>query len=195
MSRTFFISDMHFFHANCLLYEPERISLVENTLNIQVDIERFNNDNDYKQQITTAFVDIVVKRWNKVVKADDIIWCLGDIGLGSKDTIANVLSRLNGHKRLIRGNHDNFSDNWYREHGFDFVSKYPIILKGHFILSHAPIDNMEYNPNMFFIYGHVHSNSNFQTITDNSRCVCVERQSFTPIRIYEFDNYETNNSN
>ena len=190
MSKTFFISDMHFFHSNCLIYEIDRIKLVESELNIIVDIGRFEKDDAYRKEITAAFVEILIRRWNEVVSEDDTVWCLGDVGFGSKDILARAISRLKGHKRLIRGNHDNCSDSWYLEHGFEFVSKYPIVLKGHFILSHAPIDNMDYIPNMFFVYGHVHSKGGFQTRTSNSCCVCVERQSFYPVQISEFDNYQ-----
>lgn len=109
--------------------------------------------------------------------------------MGSRSSIKEVIGKLNGHKRMIMGNHDTLPLAAYLEGGFEYVSKYPIILKDYFILSHAPLMNMTDSTPFFNIYGHVHGNSLFKTRTANSQCVCVERQDFKPIEINEFYSY------
>jgi hypothetical protein len=81
MTRTFFTSDTHFNDPNTL----ERRGGVP-------------NDDD------------LVDLWNSAVGRGDLIYCLGDFafswGAKSKDYIHSLVSRLNGTKILITGNHD-----------------------------------------------------------------------------------------
>ena len=133
--------------------------------------------------------DIITRKETKVVKFN-LDQCDGINPHTGEITETKLVSRLNGHKRMVKGNHDNLPDEAYMKWGFEYVSKYPIILKKFFCLSHEPMEWM--NPNsspFYFIFGHVHSMPQFTTETDNSRCVCVERQNFTPIRIEAFDKY------
>jgi calcineurin-like phosphoesterase family protein len=49
----------------------------------------------------------VIRRWNAVVREDDIVWLLGDVGIAKSDTeILAHVARLNGRKQLVVGNHD-----------------------------------------------------------------------------------------
>jgi calcineurin-like phosphoesterase family protein len=49
----------------------------------------------------------LIARWNETVGPDDEIWHLGDFVAGaSRARCAEIYARLNGIKRLIRGNHD-----------------------------------------------------------------------------------------
>lgn len=48
----------------------------------------------------------VVDNWNAVVKPDDMVWHLGDVGLGRELGAINAATHLNGVKHLIAGNHD-----------------------------------------------------------------------------------------
>lgn len=50
--------------------------------------------------------EAIVERWNRVVRPDDQVWHLGDVGMGKLAGFAPVLRRLNGRKHLITGNHD-----------------------------------------------------------------------------------------
>lgn len=166
MSKTWFISDTHFWHTKILEYENRPFETIEDM-------------NSY-----------IIRQWNNVVSKDDIVWFLGDLCLGHKQDIKNIMSQLHGRKRMIRGNHDNWSDSFYKEIGFEFVSKYPIILKDFFVLSHSPLPWMGKSSPFFYIYGHVHGSPSFVDKSENSCCVCVERWDYTPIRIPEFDNYK-----
>jgi calcineurin-like phosphoesterase family protein len=48
----------------------------------------------------------IIRRWNKVVRPEDTVWVLGDIGMGNEDAYLGLASCLNGTKHLISGNHD-----------------------------------------------------------------------------------------
>jgi calcineurin-like phosphoesterase family protein len=50
--------------------------------------------------------EAVIANWNKLVKPDDLVWHLGDVGIGNEDKILAQAARLNGRKQLIAGNHD-----------------------------------------------------------------------------------------
>lgn len=199
MSRTFFISDTHFNHKNILKYEPSRIkalvqyyktfhSGLENMTDEEIENrikEMIDLGGTYLDMVITDHDNMLVKNWNSVVKPSDTVWFLGDFGLSDREYIAHIFKKLNGHIRMIKGNHDNWSDNTYRDMGFEFVSKYPIVLKQHFILSHAPMPN-KYCSDYYNIYGHVHSKGN-NNDTTHSYCACVELNNFKPFRVAMFD--------
>lgn len=44
--------------------------------------------------------------WNEVVTPKDTIYVLGDLSFEKKDKTAEIVSKLNGHKHLVMGNHD-----------------------------------------------------------------------------------------
>ena len=47
----------------------------------------------------------IIKIWNKTVHPKDIVYVLGDFSLNPKWS-REIIPKLNGHKRLIAGNHD-----------------------------------------------------------------------------------------
>lgn len=128
----------------------------------------------------------MIKRWNSVVKKDDKVWHLGDFGFGSKEQIANIISKLNGRIFLILGNHDNHTPQWYRDAGIKEVYDYPIIIKDFIVLSHAPqpfiCDSRTPYVNFF---GHVHDSKMFETYGPRHFCACVERHDYKPVNIEE----------
>jgi calcineurin-like phosphoesterase family protein len=48
----------------------------------------------------------LIENWNALVKPQDMVFFLGDFGLGSTDFLADLCARLHGNKICIRGNHD-----------------------------------------------------------------------------------------
>ena len=50
--------------------------------------------------------EAVVERWNAVVRPGDLVWHLGDVGLGNEARVLALAARLNGVKHLVAGNHD-----------------------------------------------------------------------------------------
>jgi calcineurin-like phosphoesterase family protein len=82
MGRTFYTSDLHFGH--------ERI------------IELCNRPFDSVQEMNEE----LIRRWNETVGTADTVYMLGDIVMGKLDDNLPLVSRLNGLKMLIPGNHD-----------------------------------------------------------------------------------------
>src|SRR4029077_5421868 len=55
--------------------------------------------------------EYMICAWNAIVRPSDHIYHLGDVVIDRK--YLSLLGRLNGHKRLIRGNHDIFRTRFY----------------------------------------------------------------------------------
>lgn len=201
MSNTWFISDTHFHHKNIIKYEPMRLeALVQyekvyhNNLQEKSDdeirtriLEMLNGSSTEREIILCDHDRMLEDAWNSIVEPADTVWFLGDFCLCDKDYAHLVCSRLNGRKRMIKGNHDNWSDDVYRDIGFEYVSKYPILLKHQFILSHAPLAAASEGDGFYFVYGHVHSHLCELDGANNAICACVERHNFVPFRIEAFD--------
>lgn len=124
----------------------------------------------------------LIENWNQVVEPDDIIYHLGDFS-SNCDVIHNraILDKLNGHKRLIMGNHDrHLSVKEWIEAGFEEAYPLPVILNDFFILSHEPCYVSVSSP-YANIFGHVHGNPAYKDYSSRSYCVCVERIGYAPI--------------
>lgn len=48
----------------------------------------------------------LIDRWNEVVKPGDVVWHLGDFGMGRVADYLPIVHQLNGHIQLVTGNHD-----------------------------------------------------------------------------------------
>jgi calcineurin-like phosphoesterase family protein len=169
--KTYFIADLHFNDANII---------------------RFCNR---PFQTVDEMNQTIISNWNNVVSRDDTVFVLGDV-YTFKDFDANdyknldadrinyynLVSKLKGHKRLIKGNHDTEPDDLYLScNCFEFVSPYPIVFDNFFLLSHEPAMLSETTP-YFNIYGHIHNNNKFVDNT-TSKCVSAERINYTPISL------------
>lgn len=77
----------------------------------------------------------MIEVWNNTVAPDDIVWHLGDVAMGQIDRSLGFVSMLNGHKRLVAGNHDRLHPSYskdeakqaswtarYYEAGFEAIS-------------------------------------------------------------------------
>ncbi len=152
----YIISDLHFHHEK----------IVEMT------------DRPFKDASHMDYV--LIKNWNQTVKKTDTVFILGDFAFGNKEKITDLVSKLNGRKVLILGNHDRrIKKNvrfWY-ECGFDEVCQYPIIYKKFFILSHEPVKHVGVRYNL---HGHIHDNKMDDEHYIN---VCVEHTDYRPINL------------
>lgn len=131
----------------------------------------------------------MIDAWNSVVVKDDKVFMLGDFGFGGSDFISDTLSKLRGNKVLILGNHDQSrSIKKWIELGFQAVYDYPIIYDSCYVLSHAPLAGLADCDHFYNIFGHVHGNPSFDTISDKSFCVSVERHQYKPVLWQEIKN-------
>jgi len=133
----------------------------------------------------------MVKRWNDTVRPNDKVYHLGDVVMNRKSL--SIMSRLNGDKVLIRGNHDIFRDDEYRLY-FRELRAYHVM--NGMILSHIPLHPESLGRFGTNIHGHLHSNRVMKSVetlheftTRGSRqyidtryhCVCVEQTDYRPI--------------
>lgn len=106
------------------------------------------------------FAEKIISNWSKTISNKDVVIHLGDICIGGDLYWHEKLSELPGKKILVKGNHDSKSDNWYLEHGWDFVcdsfqmtfqgkkvyfSHYPVAWDGYYDLNiHGHFHNSDY---------------------------------------------------
>lgn len=122
----------------------------------------FNSHNTFNLGRKNKYLNVkehdeaIIKNWNSVVGKNDIVYHLGDICENlNLEQLKRILERLNGHKILIKGNHDKQSDEFYLKAGFEKVYNNFYQYNEKVILSHFPIpmDN-----NYFInIHGHLHN--------------------------------------
>ena len=133
----------------------------------------------------------MVRRWNDTVRPNDKVYHLGDVVINRK--ALGIMRRLNGDKVLIRGNHDIFRDDEYRQH-FRELRAYHV-LNG-MILSHIPLHEASLGRFGVNIHGHLHANRVMKArgvdtktgatlysdeIDTRYFCCCVEQTDFAPI--------------
>ena len=127
---------------------------------------------------TAEMDEALIRGWNGTVSPDDTVWHLGDFGADGRE--AELLCRLNGHIRLVRGNHDTRSNEYYRSCGFEEVYDYPVLYDSFWMLSHEPLyvcTNMPYAN----IFGHVHANPMYRDFSRQHFCASVERIDYRPV--------------
>lgn len=135
------MSDPHFGHAECLNF----------------DVPDFDSPWQTKKMRPFASVEemdeFIVQETNKVVRPQDKLYILGDVAMKRKH-IATV-GRLNGHKRLVRGNHDIFPTKHYLPF---FEDIYGVRVFDDMILSHIPLHPESVKRFWTNVHGHVHCN-------------------------------------
>lgn len=154
---TYFIADTHFGDEKIMRYENRP----------------FESANQMDEQL--------IENWNSLIKSEDTVYHLGDFSSYDINKNAEILSRLNGRKILVMGNHDrHITAKQWRESGFDECYELPVVYEGYFILSHEP---MYVNVNMPYanVFGHVHGTKAYKDFSSQSYCVSVERTDFTPV--------------
>lgn len=147
MSSIYLTSDTHFGHDREFIWGPRGF------LNVQ-------------QQDET-----VIENWNAIVEPDDIVYHLGDVMLNDNEHGLECVRRLNGHIKLILGNHDTDARKKLYETlpnvevlGYSAMIKYK---KYNFYLSHFPtltanLDGSTHlRENILNLYGHTHQKTNF----------------------------------
>jgi len=95
----------------------------------------------------------LVRVWNERVRPQDKVYHCGDVVINRK--ALPTLARLNGDKVLIRGNHDIFRDDEYRQY-FRELRAYHVM--NGMILSHIPVHEASLGRFGCSIHGHLHAN-------------------------------------
>lgn len=154
MNKIYFISDTHFGEDTIRRYENRPFQSVH-----EMD-------------------EMIIVNWNEVVSESDVVYLLGDFGADGKEK--EILSKLNGTKYLVKGNHDVKSNEYYRQSGFHEVYDMPLLFQNFWILSH---DAIYVNRNMPYanIFGHVHNSPIIKDYSSQHFCVSAERINYMPI--------------
>jgi calcineurin-like phosphoesterase family protein len=166
MPSVFLVSDTHFGHAGVCRFLRED----------GTKLRPWDNPDEMDEHM--------VKVWNETVKPTDKVYHLGDVVINRK--ALSIMHRLNGDKVLIRGNHDIFKDEDYRQH-FRELRAYHVM--NGMILSHIPIHTESLGRFGVNIHGHLHYNrvkiqkhaGATPVIDPRYHCVCVEQTDFRPI--------------
>lgn len=163
----FVCSDFHFNHNKDFLYEPRGFS----------SIDEANEE--------------MIRRYNEVVKEDDIVYILGDLGLNATgEEICDFVSRLKGKKYLALGNHDTDARiKVYKESGLFESVEYGFRLiykKKTFWLTHYPtiVANYDDKPN-YNIHGHTHDTTHFHEEWPHCIDVSPETNNCYPMTLDE----------
>ena len=139
----YYISDMHFGHENI----------------IRFDNRPFAN--------TELMNEVLINNWNDRVSEaeEDTVYVIGDGFFRQEELSLCIIKRLNGHKHLIKGNHDRVRGRlrFY----WESINDYDEVKDGNYrvILSHYPM--MFYNAQHYgsiMLYGHVHNSREWRFI-------------------------------
>jgi calcineurin-like phosphoesterase family protein len=158
MPNIFVISDTHFDHANILTFKRKDGS----PLREFKDVNHMN--------------EMLIQNWNSVVRPQDKVYHLGDLTM-HKQLPEAILNRLNGHKRLVRGNHDVAPTKDYLKW---FEEIYACRVIDHMLFTHIPVHHDCIGRFVINIHGHVHANSLPHPRYYN---VSVENINYTPVSI------------
>lgn len=142
----YFTSDLHFGHTNVIRFDNRPFTTVE-----QMDEE-------------------IIKRWNKKVKADDEVYILGDISWYKDEKTCEIMNKLIGKKRLIKGNHDRISAN-LRKCFYSIDDYKEIKVDGiDVVLCHYPITFFnKHHYGSYHFYGHVHNSYEWNFVENVKR--------------------------
>lgn len=172
MANLYITSDNHFLHKNIVKY-----------------CNRPENHNR-----------LMIDNWNNTVKDEDYVIVAGDFSAGvgavqnGVELLKKISKSLKGHKFLVKGNHDHFSDDFYiNELGFEKVMGYMIYKDN--LICHYPLEINTYTKNPEEILALInlykekgvnnvycgHSHSNKFTHLPNHINIGVDLNNFTPV--------------
>lgn len=161
MSTIFFTSDTHFFHNNFLKFKDDNDQLIRPFSSV----EEMN--------------ELMVERWNSVVRDGDKIYHLGDVTFDYGEDFRLLMSRLRGGKRLILGNHDMIKGTNLISF-FKKVGLWRLFKDENFVCSHIPLRPDQMRKVAFNVHGHIHE----RTMTEPQYVnVCVEQTDYTPVSL------------
>jgi calcineurin-like phosphoesterase family protein len=160
-SKTFFTSDLHFFHNNVIEFCKRPFGSVEH------------------------MNESLINNWNMVVEGNDHVWFLGDFSFGKDDETHSVLRKLKGIKHLVVGNHDRkgrseklFNKRWEEY----FVEKHDYVrvkIDGHkLVLCHFPFSSWERG--YINLHGHLHNLAGYENKW-RQYDVGADANNYTPI--------------
>lgn len=162
MANIFGISDTHFKHANILKF-------------LLADGSRMRPFSSVEEMD-----EFMIQEWNKIVRPQDKVYHFGDVAM-ARDGIAQV-GRCNGHKRLVRGNHDSYPDKYYTPY---FEAIYGTRVIDGLLFSHIPVHPESLRHGTTNVHGHVHNNVPALHFGPNYLNISVEVTEYRPLSLEE----------
>jgi len=166
MAKIFVISDTHFRHENIYKFlSYDGVSRVRPQFSSAKEADEY-----------------MIDMWNQTVGVSDHIYHLGDFSISPSGI--GIAKLLNGHKRLVLGNHDHFDPRRYWDAGFRKI--FGIKQHSGVWLTHAPIhwgdEHAEDRKGKFIgnVHGHIHERYSPSKRHFNA---CVEWTSYKPIEL------------
>lgn len=168
MGATFFISDTHFGHGNILNFKRNDGS----------PLRAFGSCEEMDETM--------IKNWNDIVSPKDLVWHLGDVVM--RRAHLPILNRLNGRKKLLRGNHDIWKIHDFLPY-FEEVASVHVLPEHRLIFSHYPLHPGGLYGGKINVHGHTH----YQEVVDvdpftderfkDPRYInlCVEHTDYKPV--------------
>lgn len=162
MANTYFAADHHFYHSNILNFiKKDGVTKLRN-------FESVDHMNAH-----------MIAQHNSVVKPSDTVYFLGDFMLSSSaDKLLEIVTRMNGRKILIKGNHDVQKLSTYASVFVDVRAVHGLC---GIVMSHVPIHPASLTRWGTNVHGHLHD----QDIYDpRYYCVSMERlDDYRPISL------------
>ena len=165
----YFTSDWHFCHNKPFIYESRGFK----------SIEEMN--------------EIIIENHNRVVKEEDIIYCLGDCMLNDNQKGMECINRLNGYKVIILGNHcTDTRIKLYKNLPNTEVKGWVDMLKYgnyHFYLSHYPTITSNHDEDrslkqiILNLHGHTHDRRKFYQDNPTMYNVALDAHNNIPVSI------------
>lgn len=163
----YFTSDLHFHHKNVIRYCNRP----------------FKDVDDMNSQLCT--------NWNNVVNKADTVYIIGDVFFCDVDKAVNIISNLNGYKKLILGNHDKIIKNQKVLHKyFDILpplheTKFKISDQLYSItMCHYPMYSWNCSHyGSFMLHGHIHSKTPINFEGRRIYDVGVDANNYAPVSL------------
>lgn len=166
--KVWFTSDLHFWHKNICKYCNRPFNAVE------------------------EMNEALVTNWNSVVKDDDVVFILGDLGFCGYEKLAPYIARLKGKKYLVQGNHDSdkiVAKLWEADLIEEYYKLTTITVEGDpeipsqvLTLCHFPmIDWYDKERGAWMVHGHQHQLPGTPSCSVMHWDVGVDKNNLTPI--------------
>ena len=141
MSTVWITSDLHFGHHNILKFEAKNRPFTSSS-----EMDEF-----------------MIREWNSRVRPNDTVYILGDFAFCTPEEAAAIARRLNGHKILVKGNHDRelVTSEEFRACFKEIAPDYFLTHRGTYIhMYHFPIVEWDRcHRGSVHLYGHLHSSA------------------------------------
>lgn len=166
----FFTGCTHYFHANVLRFVNDQGHRVRGQFS--------HPDKVGEEKALEEMHEYMIGRWNDVVKYNDYVYHLGDVTFNYGRPFNALMSRLNGRKRLIVGNHDKLKGtslmNW-----FEKVEYWKGFQEHDFACTHVP-HLLPVRKCRFNVHAHTHQNFMDELYYIN---VCSDVRDHTPVHL------------